>query len=354
MTYQDSPYRQRPRHPALAAYEDSPYQDPAGYQDGGYQEGYAYAQQDYAYAQQGGSAYQGGYSAGYQGQGHQGQGHQGPGYQGQGYQGPGYQGPGGYPDAFDGAGGYRSGYQSQQDGYRNQQTAYLDAFDGSDARGYGSGVAYRDPHPSFPDGWVGYQDDYPGRGGYQDTGYQDTGYQNTRYQDTMVAPRPGAGVPSDFGGDENENRGGLGMVVGSVTGVLAAAVVLGVATLAAGFMGRQASPVSAIDGIFTAHVPSALRSSAAQHFGGHTRLVLLLGMYLVVAIIAMVIGTIARHSRAFGVMGIGAFGLLAAYVVISRPGSQAADVIPAVIGALAGVAALLYLVRSSLPYTEAA
>jgi hypothetical protein len=318
MTYQDSPYRSRPRYPALAEYEDPPYQDPAPHQDGGgYWDESAY---------QPSPAYRGAHSR--------------------------QQGRAGYQDAFDAPNGYRDG----QD--------YPDAFDGSstgyqNARGYENGPAYqgyRDPHPSAPEGWVGYQDP----GGYQDAGYQSAGYRDTGYQDTMVAPRTEAVTPDARTGggsyldDWQQGRArrpaGLGLMTGAVAGFLAAAVVLGIATLTSALVGRQASPVTALDGIFTGRLPSALRSSAVHHFGAHNRVVLLLGMYVVIAVIAMVIGNIARRKTAIGVMGIAAFGLLVAYIVITRPGSEAADAIPSVIGGLAGVGALLYLVRASLPY----
>jgi hypothetical protein len=329
MTYQDSPYRSRPRYPALAEYEDSAYQDPAPYRDdGSYWDDSAY---------QGSPAYQGAH----------------PGYQGQ------------------------AGYLDQQAGYTDQYSGdqgYPDAFDGSgtgyqDGRGYANDPAYqgyRDPHPSEPEGWPGYQNPggYRDAGyrntGHRDSGYSDSGYSDSGYQDTMVASRTEAGVPSarpggggyldDWQQGGLTRPGGLGLMTGAIAGFLAAAVVLGIATLTSALVGRAASPVTALDGIFTERLPSALKSSAVHHFGGHDRVVLLLGMYAVIAIIAMVIGNIARRKTAIGVMGIAAFGLLVAYIVITRPGSQAADAIPSAIGALAGVGALLYLVRASLPY----
>lgn len=327
MTYQDSPYRSRPRYPALAEYEDSTYRDPAPYRDdGGYWDDSAH---------QGSPAYQGAHS----------------GYQGQ----PDYQGQAGYQDAFDAPNSYRgthqAAYQDQYSGGRD----YPDAFDGSgyaNGRGYANGARYRDPHPSAPEGWVG----------YRDSSNQDSGYRDSGYRDTMVASRaeaavPGASPGASAGGylDDWQRRrathaGGLGLMTGAVAGFLAAAVVLGIATLTSALVGRQASPVTALDGIFTERLPSALKSSAVHHFGTHNRVALLLGMYLVIAIIAMVIGNIARRKTAIGVIGIAAFGLIVAYIVITRPGSEAADAIPSAIGAVAGVGALLYLVRASLPY----
>ena len=69
----------------------------------------------------------------------------------------------------------------------------------------------------------------------------------------------------------------------------------------------------------------------------------------VIAILAVATGVMARRATALGVAVIAAFTLFAAFAVITRPGSQVSDVTPAVIGGIAGVAALLWLVRASAP-----
>ena len=76
---------------------------------------------------------------------------------------------------------------------------------------------------------------------------------------------------------------------------------------------------------------------------------LLLGMYVTVAVIAVVIGTLARRDAAGGVAGVAALTLFAAFVTITRPASHVADVAPVVIGGLAGAAAVLWLFRAAAP-----
>jgi hypothetical protein len=49
------------------------------------------------------------------------------------------------------------------------------------------------------------------------------------------------------------------------------------------------------------------------------------------------------------VAGIAAFTLFAAFAVITGPASHVGDVAPAVLGGMAGVAALLWLFRASAP-----
>jgi hypothetical protein len=163
---------------------------------------------------------------------------------------------------------------------------------------------------------------------------------------------PDAGVdPDRWQADQDlrreTRRRGLG--VGAVTGFLAAAVAIGVSTLAAGFAGRQASPMSALGSVFIDRTPSALKNVAVQHFGTHGRTVLLLGMYAAIAVLAVGIGVLARRAAAPGVAALAAFSLIAAFVTITRPGGHVSDVAPAIIGGIAGVAALLWLVHASAP-----
>jgi hypothetical protein len=140
-----------------------------------------------------------------------------------------------------------------------------------------------------------------------------------------------------------------GLIVGAVTGLLAAAVAIGVATLEAAFVGPKASPLVVVGNAFIDRVPAGLRTMATDHFGQHGRTVLLLGMYLLIAVAAMAIGVLTRHAPVLGVAAIAAFGLFGAFVVITRPQGQLTDVLPSVFGAIAGAIALLWLVRASAP-----
>jgi len=123
-----------------------------------------------------------------------------------------------------------------------------------------------------------------------------------------------------------------------------------VATLAAAFVRPQASPVSAVSGAFIGQIPAALRNHLMAHFGAHGQTVLMLGT---IGLAAIVLGCMARRNASVGVTGIAAFGLLGAFVAITRPESRASDVIPSAVGALAGIVALLWLARASAPAAPA-
>ena len=134
-----------------------------------------------------------------------------------------------------------------------------------------------------------------------------------------------------------------------MTGFVATAAAIGVSTLAAGLAGPQTSPIGALGTVFIDRMPTVLKNAAAHHFGTHGRTVLLFGMYVAIAVLAVGIGVLARHAAASGVAGLAAFSLIAAFVTITRPGGHVGDVAPAIIGGIAGVMALLWLIRASAP-----
>ena len=85
------------------------------------------------------------------------------------------------------------------------------------------------------------------------------------------------------------------------------------------------------------------------HSGSHGRAALLLGLYLVIAMLAMALGVLTRRAPALGVACVGAGAVVAAFVAITRPQGGPGEVIPWVVGGIAGAAALLWLAHSSAP-----
>jgi hypothetical protein len=138
-------------------------------------------------------------------------------------------------------------------------------------------------------------------------------------------------------------RRGWGLLAGGLAGFLAAAVAIGVANLIAAFVRPQASPIIAVGGAFIDRTPPALKNFAVQKFGENDKTMLLLGMYVTIALLAVVIGMIAWRRVEVGVAGICLFGLFGAFVAITRPDSHVTDVIPSVVGGIVGIAALVWL-----------
>jgi hypothetical protein len=140
-------------------------------------------------------------------------------------------------------------------------------------------------------------------------------------------------------------RRSRGILAGATTGFLAAGVAIGVANLVAAFVRPQASPIIAVGEAFIDRTPQGLKEFAIQKFGENDKNMLLLGMYVTIALLAMTIGIFAWRRVSIGVAGIALFGLFGGYVAITRPDSHVTDVIPSVVGGIIGIAALLLLVR---------
>jgi hypothetical protein len=167
-------------------------------------------------------------------------------------------------------------------------------------------------------------------------------------------PRRSTGASHAAPARNGMRRPGRGLLPGALSGFLAAAVALGIANLVAAFVRPQASPIIAVGGAFIDRTPSALKNFAVEKFGENDKNMLLLGMYVTVALIAIVIGILAWRQVAVGVAGIGLFGLFGAFVAITRPESHVTDVIPSIVGGIAGIAAILWLVRSGMPNSRQA
>ena len=165
-----------------------------------------------------------------------------------------------------------------------------------------------------------------------------------------AAPDDASGPPEHAGGREVGR--GRGLLPGAVVGFLAAAVALGVANLVAAFVRPQASPIIAVGEAFIDRTPPALKNFAVQKFGTNDKNMLLLGMYVTIALIAIAIGILAWRHMSIGVAGIGLFGLFGALVAITRPESHATDVIPSIVGGIAGIAVLIWLISVAMPKTR--
>ena len=219
---------------------------------------------------------------------------------------------------------------------------------GTDYRG--AAAEYSRPRNGYgpQDGYAGVRDGLPGSAGYPDH----DGYPESRSSGPLLIAPDAVGESRWLAdGTERLDRepGGRGLIVGAATGLLAASVAIGVATLAAAFVRPQASPIIAAGGAFIDGTPSALKNFAVERFGENGKTMPLLGMYVTIAVIAMAIGCLARRNVTIAVAGIAALGVFGAFVAITRPESHLTDVIPSVIGGIAGVLAVLWLDRASAP-----
>jgi len=240
-----------------------------------------------------------------------------------------------------------NGYPGAADGYPGT----ADGFDGETSRHPWNGNRYAGAGADYDDAldsYGGVRDDFPGSADYLDPDE----YTPPRSSGPLLIAPDTAGelgwLP-DPGEDSGREADRYGLIVGAITGFLAAAVAIGVSTLAAAFVRPQASPIIAVGGAVIDRTPAALKNFAVEHFGENDKAILLLGMYVILALIAIAIGCLACRGATIGVAGIALFGLFGAFVAMTRPESHLTDVIPSVIGGIAGIAAFVWLVHAAAP-----
>ncbi|UOY00811.1 molybdopterin-dependent oxidoreductase [Blastococcus sp. PRF04-17] len=154
----------------------------------------------------------------------------------------------------------------------------------------------------------------------------------------MQAPPPAPGTPRQATASR-----GLRRVWAGSAGLLAAAVALGLAELVAAFVGPNSSPVIAVGDAAITLTPESVKSFAIETFGENDKIALVVGTLVVIAVYAAVLGLLGLRRRRLGVAGVALFGLIGALAAITRPAGGVLDTLPSLIGAAAGIVALLAL-----------
>ena len=160
---------------------------------------------------------------------------------------------------------------------------------------------------------------------------------------TVVTMTEQAARPSPSGeGRTPAGRGGRRLLA-APAGLLAAAVALGGAELVAGVVGPASSPVVAVGDAAITLTPEPVKSFAIRTFGEDDKIALVVGMLIVIALYALVVGLVGLRSRRLGVAGIAVFGAVGVVAAVTRPAGGVLDGLPSLVGAGAGVVALLAL-----------
>jgi DMSO/TMAO reductase YedYZ molybdopterin-dependent catalytic subunit len=135
--------------------------------------------------------------------------------------------------------------------------------------------------------------------------------------------------------------------LGALAGVAAAAVSVGLAELIAAFTGPQSAPIIAVGDVVIDSVPLPVKQFATSTFGTHDKTALITGTFILLAIVAAVIGAWAVHDIRIGYAGIALFGVLGAVSAVTRHGAGIGAIFPSLIGACAGAATLYQILRRS-------
>ncbi|MFD4456633.1 molybdopterin-dependent oxidoreductase [Nocardia sp. NPDC058480] len=130
----------------------------------------------------------------------------------------------------------------------------------------------------------------------------------------------------------------------AVAGIVAAALVLGVAELVAVFTGAGSAPAYALGATVVDHTPDGIREWAISTFGTNDKAVLFVCMGIVAVVVAGLAGVAERTARPIGSVGFAIFGVAAAAIGAGRIGGFS-GALPALIGTAAGILALRGLTR---------
>jgi DMSO/TMAO reductase YedYZ molybdopterin-dependent catalytic subunit len=124
-------------------------------------------------------------------------------------------------------------------------------------------------------------------------------------------------------------------------------VALGVSQLVAGIGRPQGSPVAAVGSAAIDHTPPAVKNFAISAFGSHDKTALIIGILVVLAVFSAAIGIAAMRNLRNGYIGLAIFAVIGLAAALTRPNAALVDVLPTLIGALAGAYALSLLVRAA-------
>jgi DMSO/TMAO reductase YedYZ molybdopterin-dependent catalytic subunit len=136
-------------------------------------------------------------------------------------------------------------------------------------------------------------------------------------------------------------------LAGALAGVLTAAVAMGIAQLAAGLTVPQSSPVLAVGQAAIDLTPPAVKDFAISTFGADDKNALLIGILVVLAAFAAVIGMLAVRRLSLGLWGLAVFAAIGLAAALTRPNATPVYVVPTLAGAAAGAYALTRLVRAA-------
>jgi DMSO/TMAO reductase YedYZ molybdopterin-dependent catalytic subunit len=139
-----------------------------------------------------------------------------------------------------------------------------------------------------------------------------------------------------------------------LNGVAAGAVTLGVAEILAVGVTRTAgsdgtpSPVLAVGEAFVDRTPAWLKDLAIASFGTNDKVALFVGMAVTLVLVCAALGVVAARWRTVGLVLFALVGAVGSAAVLSRPGASALDVLPTLVGTLAGLGVLAWLTKRLL------
>lgn len=144
--------------------------------------------------------------------------------------------------------------------------------------------------------------------------------------------------------NEAKTRRGVWALWSALAGIVSAAAFLAVAELIALLVARESSPILAVGAFVIDIVPQPLKEFAIATFGSADKIVLLGSLALAVVVAAAIAGILQFFARPFGVIVIALAGVISTAAIVTRTGASPLAFVPPVIGTLAGVIILVFLI----------
>ncbi|MFG2820839.1 molybdopterin-dependent oxidoreductase [Kitasatospora sp. NPDC048365] len=135
------------------------------------------------------------------------------------------------------------------------------------------------------------------------------------------------------------------LAAAAATGLAAAAAAVGAGELVAAFTGPETAPVYAVGSATIDLTPTPLKEYAVRTFGTDDKPVLLAGIHLTMALLAVLAGLLAHRRPPLGAAVFVLFGGIGVWAALSRPGAAPADAAPALAAGLVGAGTMLLLAR---------
>ena len=136
-------------------------------------------------------------------------------------------------------------------------------------------------------------------------------------------------------------------VAGGFLGLLSGAVALGAAQLIAGLLGGESSPMIAVGSASIDAAPAWVKEFAIRTFGTNDKRALLIGIAVILAIVAVVLGIASIRRPRVGMIGLVVFGAIGLVAALTRPSSGLEDAIPSIAGTAAGLWTFRWLRRQT-------
>ncbi|MGO9784083.1 MAG: hypothetical protein ACLPQY_30650, partial [Streptosporangiaceae bacterium] len=138
---------------------------------------------------------------------------------------------------------------------------------------------------------------------------------------------------------------------GAIAGLLTAAVALGVGQLVSGLSARQGSPAVAVGQAAIDLAPPPVKDFAISAFGSNDKTALVIGILVLLAVFAAVIGVAAMRRLSYGYAGLVIFTVIGMAAALTRPDATFAYAVPTIVGAAVGAFTLNRLIHAAVAAT---